>query len=207
MIKHAGFEYLVQRKHMEKIVCNMQNTIPKCTPIMVDCIVKRALYKVNNSEGDKSKWIRIMEGDIERIGETRCTITYKDRKRDMSGETYALLKVDNFEDATHLFEVLQYEHVSYQEHKRSKFACVLDNVKYIVRFDIWPKIEDIVFVGIDVASSTKEDDVDGFLNALGIKDLVEDSYLVDVDKEYKERIGKAASEIPIITFESFSPIE
>jgi len=143
-----------------------------------------------------------MEGDIECSGETRCTITYKNKKRDMSGEEYALLKVESFEDATHLFDLLRYERASYQENKRSKFVCILDDIKYTIRFDIWPKIEDLTFIAINVASSARSDDMEGFVSALGIDLMnIDKNDMVDVDNEYKKRIGKVASEIPIITFD------
>ncbi|MCL2563282.1 MAG: hypothetical protein FWE08_04525 [Oscillospiraceae bacterium] len=202
MVKNNGLEYLVETKHIDEIVSNMKNNISDCNPIMIDRIVKRALYKVNHLDDGQNRWIRIMEGDIECSGETRCTITYKNKKRDMSGEEYALLKVESFEDATHLFDLLRYERASYQENKRSKFVCILDDIKYTIRFDIWPKIEDLTFIAINVASSARSDDMEGFVSALGIDLMnIDKNDMVDVDNEYKKRIGKVASEIPIITFD------
>ena len=201
MVKNNEREYLIETECLTEIIRNMENNISSCIPIMLDRIVKRALYRVDNSENSKKQWIRIMEGDIECTGETRCTITYKDRKYDMSEENYALLKVDNFDDATHLFDLLKYKRDSYQEHRRSKFVCDLDDVKYMVRFDIWPKIEEITFVGITEISAADNDDVVGFVSALGIDNNSKGGNGIDVDSEYKKRFGKSASEIPIVSFD------
>ncbi|OQB13704.1 MAG: hypothetical protein BWY15_01552 [Firmicutes bacterium ADurb.Bin193] len=205
MIKNNGYEVLIKLEDLETVIYNMINNINDCKPIMIDQIVKRALYKVENidaSGGNQIRWIRIMEGDIECSGETRCTITYKDKKKDMSGEDYALLKAENFVDATHLFDLLNYERTSYQENKRTKFVCVLDKIKYIVRFDIWPKIEDVVFVTVNVASSANKDDIEGFIAALELNQFdIDDNEMVDVDNEYQKRFGKPASLIPEVTFE------
>ena len=207
MIKNNGYEVLIKSQELEKIVYNMKMNISSCTPIMTDKIVKRVLYKIENTNAageNQIRWIRIMEGDIDCNGEQRCTITYKDKKQDLSSEDYALLKVEHFEDATHLFDLLKYSRTSYQENLRSKFVCTLDDIKYIVRFDIWPKIEDVVVVVISVTSSASKEDIDGFVEALGISDKVivnKNQTMVDVDSIYNERFGKPASLIPEITFD------
>lgn len=205
MIKNNSYEFLVRTKDLDAIIKNMRKNITSCHPIMIDQIVKRVLYKVESVDElgeNQIRWLRIMEGDIDCNGEQRCTITYKDKKKDMSGEAYALLKVDNFEDATHLFDLLKYVRTSYQENKRSKFVCMLDKVKYIIRFDIWPKIEDVVFVSIIVASSASQDDIDGFVDALDVRKFNKDeNTMVDVDKIYESRFGRPARFIPEVTFD------
>jgi hypothetical protein len=205
MIKNKEHDYLIKTESIKAIITNMNRNGITTTPIMLDRIVKRALYRVENPEDGKKQWIRIMEGDIECTGEIRCTITYKDREEgnvSEDKEDYALLKVDNFDDATHLFDLLKYERDSYQENKRSKFICVMEGVKYIVRFDIWPKIEDVIFVSITVISSASSDDLKGFISALDIDNLCIKKDNVDVDDEYREKTKKTATEISNLTFDS-----
>ena len=112
MIKNNGAEFLIETKNLETIIGNMQRKIPLCEPIMIDRILRRTLYKVKNEQGyhssqEQIRWIRILDGDIECDGSQCCTITFKDKRKDMTEEDYALLKVDNFDDAeTRPFRVL-----------------------------------------------------------------------------------------------------
>ena len=110
MTKENGKQFVIPSKKLNTIVTTLKTY--SVEPIMTGEIVRRCLYKVNN-EGpqtdDNYKWLRIMEGDVECDGENRITITYKDKKKDMSGVDSALLTVDNFDDATHLFELLHFE--------------------------------------------------------------------------------------------------
>lgn len=207
MIKNNGAEFLIEAKNLEIIIANMQKKIPSCEPIMIDRILRRTLYKVQNEQGDNNdqeqiRWIRILDGDIECDGSQRCTITFKDKRKDMTEEDYALLKVDNFDDANHLFDLLHFIRTSYQENRRSKFVCKLDRVKYIVRFDIWPKIEDVVFVAINVMTSANNESINDFVDALEIVNYnICKNAKVDVDKVYEERFNYPASLIPNISFD------
>lgn len=207
MIKNNGAEFLIKSKNLKTIVTNMQTMTNFCEPIMTDRILRRTLYKVKNEQGDDNtneqiRWIRILDGDVECDGSQRCTITFKDKRKDMTEEDYALLKVDNFDDANHLFDLLHFMRTSYQENRRSKFVCKLDRVKYIVRFDIWPKIEDVVFVSINVMTSANRESINDIVDALGIANYnICKNAKVDVDKVYEERFCCPASLIPNVTFD------
>ena len=172
---------------------------------MLDRIIKRTLYRVPVHTDDRPeiiRWIRIMDGDVECDGQPRCTITYKDRKKNMSAEEKAVLKVDNYDDAIHLFDLLHYERVSYQENLRSKFVCVLDQVKYIIKFDIWPKIEDVTFVTVTATTSANEHSLNDFVDALGLEELnICHKPKVDVDTIYLERFHCTAMSMPEVTFD------
>lgn len=203
MIKDNRAEFLIETKNMAEIISNLQMEALHCKAIMVDRIIRRRLYKVKSKQDDNQiRWLRILDGDIECDGSQRCTITYKDKKRDMSGVDYALLKVDNFDDAVHLFNLLNFTCTSYQENKRSKFVCKLDRVKYIVRFDIWPKIEDVIFVSVNAMTSTDAESLGGFVETLGLSEYnICKNAKVDVDAIYIERFKCAASVIPKLTFD------
>lgn len=182
----------------------MKSPVLSCKPIMVERIIRRALYKVNGESEDDGqiRWIRVLDGDIECDGAQRCTITFKDKKIDMTEEDFALLKVDNFDDATHLFDLLHFIRTSYQENRRSKFLCKLDRVKYIVRFDIWPKIEDVAFVAINATTSANSKNIRDFVDALKVADYnICHNAKVDVDSVYKERFNYPATLIPEVTFD------
>ena len=213
-------EFLVNTSSLPAIIQNMKNCMASIKPIMQDSTIRRTLYKVvsNDAESEvKTRWIRILDGDVDCDGTTRCTITFKDRKKDMSAkDEYALLKVDNYDDATHLFDLLGFEKSSYQENLRTKFVCIFDDVKYIIRFDIWPHIEDVAFVAIVSMSSSDERTICGLIEALDIlqydirgdisESINEDDINVpksgtDVDSMYLQRFNYPASLIPQVTFD------
>ena len=78
----------------------------------------------------------------------------------------------------------------------------MDQVKYIVKFDIWPKIEDVVFVSVSFASSANENSMSNFIDLLGLKQFnICENQRADVDEEYKKRVGTPAMSIPILTFD------
>ena len=211
MIKENDLEFLIDSNDLATIVERMQTDFPfPPRPIMLDQIVRRTLYRVPDSmldDPNKIRWIRIMDGDIEDGGKPKCTITYKDKTRNMSEEEKAVVKVDNYDDAIHLFDLLQYHKTSYQENRRSKFICVLDQVKYIIKFDIWPKIEDVAFVSVSATSSANDHSIMDFVDLLGLNELNRcPDRRVDVDKEYEERIGYPAMSIPMVTFEFDLPL-
>lgn len=205
MIKEKDPEFLIQTKDMATVVDRLNSDIPSTKAIMLDRIVKRTLYKVpphTDDTGEKTHWIRIMDGDVECDGQPKCTITYKDKMKNMSEEEKAILKVDNYDDAVHLFDLLHYERASYQENLRSKFVCILDQVKYIIRFDIWPKIEDVTFVTVSATSSADNHSLSDFVDALGLAELnICSQPRVDVDRVYEERVGCSAMSIPEVTFD------
>jgi hypothetical protein len=177
-----------------------------CETIMSNQYVRRALYKVvqTDEEGkSKSKWIRIMDGDMDCNGPKKCTITYKDKDKDLTSEQNAVLKVDNFEDATHLFDLIGFQCTSYQENLRTKFICALDNVKYILRFDVWPGINEFIFININAKNSATQENINDFINVLGLNsfNVTQEKYN-DVDNIYRNKYSIPASEIPRVTFET-----
>lgn len=205
MTKENGKQFVIPSKKLNTIVTTLKTY--SVEPIMTGEIVRRCLYKVNN-EGpqtdDNYKWLRIMEGDVECDGENRITITYKDKKKDMSGVDSALLTVDNFDDATHLFELLHFEKTSYQENKRFKYRFTVppEGLEYLIRFDVWPKIEEFVFVTLISKSVIDDDDIDDVIAKLYLEEEnICTSEKYDVDKIYKLKFGVPASQIPYIAFE------
>lgn len=194
MIKENDFEFLINSDDLDIVVQRMQTDFPfPPRPIMLDQIVRRTLYRVPNfiiDDPNKIQWIRIMDGDIEGDSQPKCTITYKDKMKNMSEEEKAVLKVDTYDEAIHLFDLLHYQKASYQENRRSKFICELDQVKYIIKFDIWPKIEDVAFVSVSsISSSPNDHSITDFIELLGLNELNKcTDQRVDVDREYKERL-------------------
>ena len=88
MLKKSGLQYLVKNDDVREIYERMGNLKPSPTPIMVNRLIKRVVCV---KKPEEKKWIRVMEGDIEYIGDTqRCTMTYITEKR----EAYITEKAD-----------------------------------------------------------------------------------------------------------------
>jgi hypothetical protein len=173
------------------------------------------LDKLPHYEGDEiNAWIRILEGDIEYIGDTqRCTLTYVIENDDKEKDNL-LLKVDNFEDAIHLAEKMGYDQKSYQENLRSKFKCQYNNAAYFVRFDVWAQIPEFTVIEIDSLSG--KIDIKNIIDRLNIKnyagEIIDNQFTkigeksnvktsVDINDLYKKHTGIEASKIPNITIE------
>ncbi|MDE6710648.1 MAG: hypothetical protein K2J76_09180, partial [Oscillospiraceae bacterium] len=74
--------------------------------------------------------------------------------------------------------------------------------KYIVRFDIWPKIEDVVFIESNAMTSASNESLNDFVDALEVLNYnICKNAKVDVDKIYEERFNCPASLIPNVTFD------
>lgn len=201
MIKEKDPEFLIKTEDVDKVTTLMSKMLVG-EPVMLDKIVKRTLFTVQSGpdkKEEKAHWIRIMDGDVEE----GCTITYKNKMMNMRDEEKAVLKVDNYDDAIHLFDLIDcYDRVSYQENLRSQFVCTFDQDKYIVRFDIWPKIEDVIFVTVTARSFANPHGLKDFTEALGLNKLnICPQPRVDVDKIYEERFNCPAISIPEVTFE------
>lgn len=179
--------------------------------VMKNVTMTRAIFRTPNFSNSNSshEWLRIRVGDIDCEGNTRCSITYKKKSDADNFPTEAKLEVDDYYEATHMFNLLGFHKSSIQETKRTKYVCTYEEIKYIVCLDIWPGLEDIVFVSIDPGPNAEDIDVRGFVDLLHIEKLKLQSKHVDVDTEYKTRYGKTASEIKNLKFDFFDlqPIE
>jgi len=225
MLKKSGIQYLIKNNDVAKIFTCM-GELQQLTPIMINRLVKRVVCV---RDPEEKKWIRIMEGDIEYIGDTqRCTMTYITEKRNANIVEKAgkktkdtlILKVDNFEDAIHLAKNMDYNIISYQENLRSKYTCELYHVTYMIRFDRWAQIKDYTVVEVSLFSSGQNDFRD-FVDSLNIlqyavkiesndfhflseeeKTSTDIKASVDIDELYKVIHGQDASTIRYITFDS-----
>lgn len=221
MLKKTGTQYLVPTEYIRKIYNNMKEADKPPLSIMENSLVKRVVCKKNY---DDKEWIRIIEGDIEYVGDTqRCTMTYiksnEDKHEDENKDTL-MLKVDNFEDAIHLAEKMGFTYTSYQENMRSKFAYELDDVTYLIRFDIWAQIPKYTVVEIGLFSSGQNDlsRIVKNLELLEYAEKLDQNFAKYTDKEKEEKRikknsinidrlfeilhGKKASQNRYITFNS-----
>jgi hypothetical protein len=232
MLRKSGVQYLVLTNDIPTIFGNIIKTYIRIEPIMVNRLVKRVVCKRHRSKNrvEAGEWIRVMEGDIEYIGDTqRCTMTYITETKKVSEKNKVkdilTLKVDNFEDAIHFANKMGFYPKSYQETMRSKFLCVYNNVDYVLRFDVWAQIPDYTVIEVNLLSSGQNDfkniveqlklknyarnqhkvGEDGKAFALMSEEEIEENIKerksVDIEELYEKLKGTKASELRNITFE------
>ena len=194
----------------KKIISNLLSTesIRSSIKIIMDDVkMLRTIYSVpaksiSDSQSDEqtNRWLRVRTGDIDCDMNPRVTITYKQKGVSTQESNSTTLQVEDYYEATHMFDLLGFIKSSTQETKRTKISCVYEGVKYVVCFDTWPWIEDYVFVTVSASTSAEKDDILGFIDLLGLssKDNIRN---FDIDQQYFKKYGKTASEMKNVRFD------
>lgn len=107
------------------------------------------------------------------------------------------------DEANHMFELLGFSRTSRQETKRTKYVCLYEGIKYVICFDTWPGLEEMLFLTIEPGTNAEKADVESFIDLLGIETSKIKRKKVDVDTEYMTKYGKPASLIEDLQFDFF----
>ena len=102
-----------------------------------------------------------------------------------------------------MFELLGFSRTSRQETKRTKYVCLYEGIKYVICFDTWPGLEEMLFLTIEPGTNAEKADVESFIDLLGIETSKIKRKKVDVDTEYMTKYGKPASLIEDLQFDFF----
>lgn len=146
---------------------------------------------------------RIEIGDIDCHENTGVTISYKLRNAKEGQEKKTpILRVEEYEPAKNFFEQLGFTRSSTQENIRTKIYVTFENIKYMVRFDVWPEIEEVTFVTVEEVTPTDPRSKEAFIKQLNLtKYDISKGAMVDIDNVYKEKLGFRASDIPELRFD------
>ena len=166
---------------------------------MTEGKIVRTTYELPSLFG-QSRWLRILIGDVDCHHKTGVTITYKQKNEDGEETHNPILRVEEFDHAKAFFEAMGFIESSTQETKRTKYYVTFDKVKYIIRFDIWPGLEDYCFVTVEEASAVNPEQKESFIRQLGIAQYDKWEGHVDIDKVYLKYRGFRAMDIPELTF-------
>lgn len=172
--------------------------------VMKNITMTRTIYQLPVAlPHSDHQWLRIRVGDIDCEGNSKCTITYKKKSHLNPFLTEARIEVEDYYEATHMFDLLGFTKSSIQETRRTKYVCTYEEIKYIICFDIWPGLEDIVFVTIDSGPNAENTDLMGFTDLLEINRFAQKNESIDIDTEYIDRYGVPASKIKRLKFDFF----
>ena len=82
-------------------------------------------------------------------------------------------------------------------------VCLYEGIKYVICFDTWPGLEEMLFLTIEPGTNAEKADVESFIDLLGIETSKIKRKKVDVDTEYMTKYGKPASLIEDLQFDFF----
>lgn len=206
MITDFRCKYILPAETQGAIV-EIVNTRTESSRIIMDnVIMTRTIYQLhdllNSEKQNQHRWLRIRVGDIDCENNSKCTITYKKKTGNHNPEE-AKLEVDDFYEANHMFELLGLSRTSRQETKRTKYVCLYEGIKYVICFDTWPGLEEMLFLTIEPGTNAEKADVESFIDLLGIETSKIKRKKVDVDTEYMTKYGKPASLIEDLQFDFF----
>lgn len=197
--------FLVDTENVDLIIDNIKKMVDAeyFKERMKHAKVTRVIYRMPCLKENEYRWLRILIGDIDCHGNSGVTITYKVKNTHVGFEQkIPFLKVDDFDRATEFFESLGFARTSLQENYRTKIYVTFEKIKYMIRFDIWPSLEEVTFVTVEEVTPTDPRTRAAFIDFLKLRDYdVSSGSIVDVDTAYKERLGFKASDIPQLCFE------
>lgn len=204
MVPDGRLKCIISSHDYPSILDIIQNSTDDPRVVMNDITMTRSIYQLPVAlPKSDHQWLRIRVGDIDCEGNAKCTITYKKKSHLTPFLTEARIEVEDYYEATHMFDLLGFTKSSIQETRRTKYVCTYEEIKYIICFDIWPGLEDIIFVTIDSGPNAENTDLMGFTDLLEINRFAQKNGSIDVDTEYAARYGVPASKIQRLKFDFF----
>lgn len=202
--KECNDKFLIDTDNMGFIIENIKKIVDDqhFVKTMNKKKVTRVIYKMPFLKENESRWLRILIGDVDCHGDTGVTITYKVKNSKIGEEKKTpLLKVEELDQATSFFEELGFVRTSLQENIRTKLYVTFEKVKYMIRFDNWPLLDDITFVTVEEVTPTDPKTKAAFIKILNLaKYDIYKGTIVDIDTTYEERLGFNASDVPNLCF-------
>ncbi len=197
-------KFLIDTENVDFIIANIKNKVndKNYKKVMNKKKVTRTIYRMPYLEKDENRWLRILIGDVDCHENTGVTISYKLRNAKEGQEKKTpILRVEEYEPAKNFFEQLGFTRSSTQENFRTKIYVTFENIKYMVRFDVWPEIEDVTFVTVEEVTPTDPRSKEAFIKQLNLSKYdISKGTMVDIDNVYKDKLGFRASDIPELRF-------
>lgn len=203
MQPEEGKKYIITKDKFAEILKNINEfSDEKAQEIMYNNMMHRTIFKHNDAKNteNQSSWIRIRVGDISCDGTSQCTVTYKNKKHKVDKTNSSLFSAEDYYSVVQFFRDIGMPLVSEQETLRSKYIFYYENVKYIICFDTWPHLSEIIFITISAANNITEDQFRFVCETLKLPQIAVQVGYVDIDKAYEENYGKKASEIRQLRF-------
>lgn len=195
--------YVVEVSNVMPVLQKLRPLSPEC--IMNNKLMTRTIFEVPHKE---TMWLRIRTGDVDCAGNpiTSASLLDKTRQGVAMGLPCSVKKSINLELTDYYNDVTFFKNmglriVSEQETRRTKYVCHCDGIKYTICFDIWPMLENYVFISITPATNADDEDLEGFIKSTDVQiyNLVE--FPTDVDEAYLQKTSKIARDYRYLRFE------
>lgn len=208
MQQEEGKKYIISQDRFVKVLENILDLTGgrNVHEIMYEEIMHRSIFGSNRNLSkleetvEESSWIRIRAGDINCDGIASVTVTYKNKKHAKDKTNSSQFIAEDYYSVVQFFKDMGFPLVSEQETLRSKYIFHYENVKYVICFDKWPHIDDMLFVTVIASDNVSQADFSQVCNSLQLSNLAMQVGYVDIDKAYEKKVGKKASEIRQIRF-------
>lgn len=180
---------------------------------------RKPLYRVLISRSPFKKggrfWIRVRTGDVGIDGNIKTTIDYKTvtgfgvgAKRVRNERTKELV-VNDYEDAIQFLLSMGAKIASRQQNLRTKLTCQYEEHLFLLCIDVWPWIEDRMFVKISPMDKLGHNYLDDFIRFLRLTDNKKAQDLrnikAGIDGVYLKEYGYELSEVENVEFEISKP--
>lgn len=200
MLISSSKRYVINSQKAKILVESIKGLSPKC--IMRNKLMTRTVFQV---VGKESMWLRIRTGDVDCIGNPITSASLMEKAKSPASQrpdkkAIHLQLTDYYNDVA-FFKNMGMPVVSEQETKRTKYICHYDGIKYTVCLDIWPKLEKYTFVSITPATNAEDDDLEGFIVHIGVREFNIKDFPTDVDAAYERLTGRIARKYELLRFE------
>lgn len=202
-----GRKYIISEDRFSIILNNISDlSFDDMQEVMYEQKMHRAIFgSKQNLSGleqiaGETNWIRIRVGDTNCDGTSQCTVAYLNKNHAEDKTDSSQFIVEDYYSAIQFFKKIGFPLLSEQETLRSKYVFNYENVKYIICFDKWPHINEMLFVSVTASDNVSETGLASVCNSIKLPDLAMQVGYVDIDKAYEKKIGKKASEIRQLRF-------
>lgn len=203
MQSEDGKKYIITEDKWAEILIKIQElSSDNVKELMYKNKMHRTIFECNNinKSDEESAWIRVRVGDINCEGISQCTVTYKNKNHEEDKTDSSQFIAEDYYSVMQFFKDIKMPLVSEQETLRSKYVFYYENAKYVICFDIWPHLSEMIFITLDTEDNIAEERFKLVCHSLGLPQKAMQVGYVDIDRAYEENYGKKASEIRQLRF-------
>lgn len=198
MLKETSQKWIISRESYNEVI-EIIGALDGFERIMDSQMMERTVFQIT-ADTAGIQWLRVRKGDLDCRKSPICNATIKKRLDNHETKLISRLNLEDYTDAVSFFVAIGNKIASIQENKRTKYIFTQDSLKYAVCFDVWPHLDDLVFVSINCEQATIEDIIE-VGNLLSIPQRCKKEFGgVDIDTVYQTRYMCKASEVPYLSF-------
>lgn len=198
MQQEEGKKYIISQDRLIKVLENILDLTNgnNVHEIMYEEMMHRSILGSNRNlsklevTAEESSWIRIRAGDMNCDGIAPVTVTYKNKKHSKDETDSSQFIAEDYYSVVQFFKDMGFPLVSEQETLRSKYIFHYENVKYVICFDKWPHMDEMLFVTVTASDNVSRADISQVCNSLQLPNLAMQVGYIDIDKAYEKKLER-----------------